>query len=464
MEQPEGGYHVRPHSLAVYRHGVQPCRSTHHRTAAGQPIARTRRDPARRRLCHAFLRNQARCRRTRDRHQRHGREHHRRARAAHAAARPALGRRAAEKTGHRRSGRPGVRRGARRRQPAQRLSDRDLGLRPAPRRQRLDAGHVGSRRRPRHHLPARCLDRLRAARVRAGLAQRPAQQRCRARQHRLRPRQQAVVRLGHGNRDDPPHPRRRRRRPRRLRSRHAGPVRLHQRGERRAHELAADRVQHRLARPRRGLQQPVRLEPAMLELRRKRPAGVGSRRAPRPDEERNAAVLRGVVEPGLRADRLGPGLRRRQAQRGVVGAAHLDRRLRHLRRAARIHAAGLLRAELRHRACRLQPAGERHLVLGMRTAPGDAGRRARRHSQSRSRCGECVRQSARGARLALRGRQQGHLAADRSLRRRLLRPRPGRSAVHAGELLGRHCLRSRLRRTVVDRRPGQAGPVRVDHG
>ena len=42
-------------------------------------------------------------------------------------------RRAATQAGHRRRGRPGVRRGARRRQPAQHLPDRDLGLRPASR-------------------------------------------------------------------------------------------------------------------------------------------------------------------------------------------------------------------------------------------------------------------------------------------------------------------------------------------
>ena len=42
---------------------------------------------------------------------------------------------------------------------------RDLGLRPASRRQRLDARHVGPGRRPRHRLPARRLDRLHAAAV-----------------------------------------------------------------------------------------------------------------------------------------------------------------------------------------------------------------------------------------------------------------------------------------------------------
>ena len=55
----------------------------------------------------------------------------------------------------------------------------------------------------------------------------------------------------------------------------------------------------------------------------------------------------------------------------------------------------------------------------------------------------------RGARAALRARRQGHLAADRPLRRRLLRPPQGRLALHAGELLGRRRLR-----TGYDARPG----------
>ena len=123
-----------------------------------------------------------------------------------------------------------------------------------------------------------------------------------------------------------------------------------------------------------------------------RPAG-GSGASPcvaiRP--QRGEALLFGVERPGLRRDRLEQRRRRRQAQFGLVGPARSGRRFRRSRRAARVPAAGLLRQAARHRARRLQPAGQRHHLFRMRRAAGHVARRARRHSQSRACGGESVR-------------------------------------------------------------------------
>ena len=405
-------------------------------------------------------------RRPGDRHQRHRRQHHRRARAAHAAARAALGRRAAKQAGDRRPGRPGVRRDARRRQPAQRLSHRDLGLRAAPRRQRLDARHVGSGRRPRHHLPARCLDRLRAAGVRADHAQRPAEQRRRARQHRLRPRQQAAVRLGSRDRDDPPHPRRRRRRPR-----------LSTTTARRAEPISSTRRTASARACRRSRSIPIRARASTIAgaafdyspqcwnfaATGRRVWGLGVRRDVMHERDRGCSTRCGAspafAQTGWNQasddDKRNTVWSVRLAPNGgfdpPTSGASSSCRTSSTRRTD-IARAGFSQpvSDISFSECGQRPVmlvaergGIRNLGLGAR---------------------ECVRQSARGARAALRGRRQGQLAPGRPLRRRLLRPHQGRCALHAGELLGRHRLRPRLRRQHLGRRPGQAGSVRVDHG
>ena len=334
-------------------------------------------------LCHAVLRRAARHRRRGDRHRRHRRQHHRCARPAQTAARAALDRRAAAQAGDRRPGRPGVRRDARRRQPAQRLSHGDLGLRPPPHGQQLDARHVGPGRRPGHDLPARCLDRLRAAGVHADHVQRPAEQRPRARQYRLRPHQQAAVRLRSRDRDDPPHPRRRRRRPRLLRPRQPGQNEFHD---------VEDGQQKSLS--------PIAFDPnsrARIEdcqgrfdyspqcwnfaTTGRRVWGLGVRR----DVMRNEVetLLRGVEQPRLRADGLEPGTRDDEKRNSVWsvrlgpngGFDPSDVRREFI-------AAGFLRQAGGHRALGLQPAGERHFIRRMRRPAGDAGGRARRHPQS----------------------------------------------------------------------------------
>ena len=144
------------------------------------------RPAARRSFRHALLRHRARARWPVDRYPRHRRQHPRPAQSGSAAAGPALDQRAATQPGHRRRNRPGVRRRVRRCHSPEHLRHRHRGVRPAPdhRQCAVDARHVRPWR-SRRDLQARCRERLQAGAVLGDPAERSAEHRRRARQHRV---------------------------------------------------------------------------------------------------------------------------------------------------------------------------------------------------------------------------------------------------------------------------------------